>query len=377
MDSLIGAKSLLIVAGDTSGDLHGARLIQELKSLRPDLYVAALGGKHMSVVADRFLFDLVALGAAGFAEPILRFFVWSRLLNVVRRYLDEKKPDGVITIDFYGFNHQVLGLAKHRKIPTFYYISPQVWASRPGRIQHLAKLVEHMIVIFPFEKDIYHGAGIPCTYVGHPLLDILPQPQPATNDQRPIPFKIGILPGSRPQEIHRHMPLFLEAYRKIQKELPSVQAYVFAAPQISDDFLKPYLRNGWKSISIVRESNYQLRSELDFALTSSGTATLENALLGIPMTVAYKLPWFTYWVARSIIRVPYIAMANILAGHRLVPELIQSDAVPEKVVEESLRQIKDVQGLANLRRNLLELRRVLGDPGASQRAAQLILEKLK
>ncbi|MBI4056584.1 MAG: lipid-A-disaccharide synthase [Elusimicrobia bacterium] len=372
-------KNILIVAGDTSGDLHGAHLIQELKRLSPELHIAAMGGKHMERESDRFLFDLVALGAAGFSEPIKRFFVWSRLLNLARRYLDDKKPSGLVTIDFYGFNHQVLGLARHRKIPTFYYISPQVWASRPGRVQHLAKLLEHMIVIFPFEADIYRQAGIPCTFVGHPLLDILPEPRPSPSliPHPSSPLKIGILPGSRPQEVNRHMPLFLETFKKIQKEIPSAQAEIFAAPQISDESLKPYLKNGWGHLTVVRESNYQKRADLDFALTSSGTATLENALLGIPMTVAYKMPWFTYWIAKSIIRVPHIAMANILAGHRLVPELIQSEAVPERVLEESLHQLKDRNNLANLRKNLLGLRKSLGAPGASRRAAEVILAGLK
>ena len=167
---------ILFIAGDPSGDLHGSRLISALKKKDPGLKAAAVGGEHMREVADLFLFDLASLGISGFWEPIRKGLLWYKLLKQIRRFLEEEKPKAFIAIDFYGFNHQVLGLAKHRGIPSFYYISPQVWASRPERIQRLARLIRHMLVIFPFEVEIYEGAGIPCSFVGHPLLDLLPNP---------------------------------------------------------------------------------------------------------------------------------------------------------------------------------------------------------
>lgn len=366
-------KNILLIAGDPSGDLHGAGLIRELKAQRPDVRIACLGGARMQAEADEFIFDLASRGLSGFIDPFTKILLIKRLLNLVRRYLDFQKPAAIVPIDFYGFNHQVLGLAKHRGIPAFYYISPQVWASRPGRIQKLKRLVERMLLIFPFELPLYRDAGVPCTFVGHPLLDLIPEPvEKGFVNAAP---RIGLLPGSRPTELERHLPLFLEALRRIRRRLPKTEAQLFASRNISDQFLRARLSNGMP-VQIVRESDYRERSRLDLALTSSGTATLENALLGLPMVVVYKLNWPSYWIAKSIVKIPHISMANILAGKELVPELIQSKATPERLAAEALSLLEDPPRLADVRTQLLALREKLGGPGAAKRAASIILESV-
>jgi lipid-A-disaccharide synthase len=363
-------KNILLIAGDPSGDLHGAGLIRELKALRPDVRVACLGGARMQAEADEFIFDLASRGLSGFIDPILKIFLIRRLLSVVRHYLDTRRPAAFVPIDFYGFNHQVLGQAKHRGVPAFYYVSPQVWASRAGRIHKLKRLVERMLLIFPFEVPLYHKAGVPCSFVGHPLLDIIPEPE-EKNSTNSAP-RIGLLPGSRVSELDRHLPVMLDALRRIRRRLPKVEAQLFASKNISDEFLKKRLKDA--AVQIVRESDYRERSRLDFAMTSSGTATLENSLLGVPMVVMYKMNWPTYWIAKSIVKIPHISMANILAGKELVPELIQSEATGERAAAESLSFLEDPAKLADVRSQLLSLREKLGGPGAAKRAAAIILE---
>jgi len=369
----------LVCAGDPSGDIYGERLIRALKSKQPGLRIDAVGGALMRRACDEtgssFLFDLAGLGITGFIEPLRQvprlISLHSRLATLMRL----ERPDAAVCIDFYGFHRHVLASAKGARVPAFYYISPQVWASRPGRIQTLKRLVDRMLVIFPFEEKLYREAGVPVTWVGHPLLDLLPEPSAKAGRHGP---RIGLLPGSRRSEIARHLPTLLEAARLIRREQPEAEFLLFAAPQTPD---RPYLealerarrRKPELAVRLVRDEGYLERSKLDFALTSSGTATVENALLGVPMVVLYRLSWPTYALARALIRVRHIAMANLLAGRELVPELIQHEATPRRIARKALDMLADPQRLAALRKDLLSLRGILGGPGASERAAALLL----
>ncbi|MFH1620184.1 MAG: lipid-A-disaccharide synthase [bacterium] len=373
-------KNILVVAGDSSGDLAAADLIKALKDKAPDIYVAALGGTRMQKVSDRFIYNIVAVGAAGFSEPVKHFFLWAKLIRLVRRFLEERHPACVIAVDFYGFNHQVLGLAAHRKIPAYYYISPQVWATRPGRVGSIARLVRHMMTILPFEEPIYKKTGVPCTFVGHPLLDILPEPvEPANRNGTGYVWKIGLLPGSRPDEISRHLPLFLNAFAGIKKIFPGAAAHVFAVPELSDQRIKVLAERAGaglpaEAVTVVRENDYSMRSKMDFSFTSSGTATLENGLLGVPMVVAYKMPRLTHFIARKIIMVPWISLVNILSGREIVKEFVQESATPEALSGKALSLMMEPGRLESMRTELLSLRKLLGKPGVAIRAAGIILE---
>lgn len=361
---------VLIVAGDPSGDAHAADLARELK--RAGVRVAAVGGVRLKGEADEFLEDLASRGLTGFVEPVAKIGFLFKLLGRLKARLAEGKTAAVVCVDYYGFNRRVLGAAQACGVPAFYYVSPQVWASRPGRVRALKRLVKQMLVIFPFEERLYREAGVPVRFVGHPLLDRVPAPDERGRPGRPL--RVGILPGSRATELRRHLPLMLEAFERLKRHFPEARAFVFAADDLPDGAYAAAA--GRADVEIVRDAAYRRRSLLDLAFCSSGTATLENALLGLPMVVVYRLSWPTYLIARALISVPYISMANILAGRRLVPELIQHHATPAKVAAAALELLEDPRRYRALRRDLIEIRRSLGTPGAAARAAAAILEGL-
>jgi lipid-A-disaccharide synthase len=373
-------KNILVVAGDPSGDLHAANLIKALRAKDPEISVTAIGGVRMQEVSTHFIYNLVSVGAVGFAEPFKNFFLWLKLIKLVRRYMDEKRPACVIAVDFYGFNHQVLGLAAHRNIPAFYYISPQVWASRAGRAAKIAKLTREIFVIFPFEEALYKKVKGNATFVGHPLLDIMPAPEEKAEPPANGAWNIGILPGSRKSEISRHLPLFIKAFYRIKEEHPHARGYLFAVPEFPDEKIVPALESVekyWsKDIEIVREKDYKQRARIDFAFTCSGTATLENALLGVPMAVAYRMSKFTYEVAKRVVKTPYISLVNILLKKPAVKELIQEKATVDNLAQEAFALINNPARMRAARKELTGLRDMLGSHGAAERAAQKILTYL-
>lgn len=361
---------LLVIAGDPSGDLHAANLIKALKRRDDHAVVAAVGGPLCREAADEFIEDLASRGVTGFWEPALKIGFLLRLAGRLRRFLNERRPDAVICVDYYGFNRRVLSMARSAGVPAYYYVSPQVWASRKSRVSVLKRLVRKMLVIFPFEEKLYRDAGVPVEFVGHPLLDLLPEMKAPEPDPRAP--RIGLLPGSRSSELNRHLRLFYDAFEALRRERPGARGFVFASANQPD---KAYgaLPEG---AQLVREGDYAVRRTLDLAICSSGTATLENALLGVPMVVVYKLSWPTYAIARAIVKVKHIAMANLLAGREVVPELIQRDATAARIVLEAARFLDDAATAARTRAELRRVRSLLGAPGAAGRAAAAILADL-
>jgi lipid-A-disaccharide synthase len=357
----------LVVAGDPSSDLHAANLITALKRLDPSARVAAVGGPLCREASDEFIEDLASRGVTGFWEPALKIPFLLRLRSRLRDFLRDERPAALICVDYYGFNRRVLPLAKDLGVPAFYFVSPQVWASRPGRVQVLKRFVRKMLVIFPFEEKLYRAAGVPVEFVGHPLLDLIGAP-PQTKALG-APPRVGLLPGSRTSELKRHIPVFYEAFRILSASRPGLRGLLFASANQSDAAYGVLPRG----VELVREHDYSRRATLDLALCSSGTATLENALLGVPMVVVYKLSWPTYAIARALIKVRHIAMANLLAGRTVVPELIQRDATPERAALEAAKFLDDAALTSSTRDALLEVRRSLGTPGAAGRAAAAVL----
>lgn len=363
----MGAALILIVAGDPSGDLHASGLIRALKRQAPAVRIAAVGGALCQAEADEFLEDLASRGVTGFWEPLLKIGFLFALARRMRSFLRERRPAALVCVDYYGFNRGMLSLAKSAGIPAFYFISPQVWASRPGRIRVLKGLVRKMLVLFPFEERLYREANVPVDCVGHPLLDLIPEPGPRAHS--PHTRIVGLLPGSRSSELERHLPTFYESFQLLQRTYPNLRGALFAAAS-QPDSAYGRLPNG---VELVREHDYRRRASLDVAICSSGTATLENALLGVPMVVVYKLSWPTYLIARALVTVRHISMANLLAGRDLVPELIQGDATPKRAAAEAARFLDDADLWARTREELLAVRRSLGEPGCADRAARAIL----
>ena len=372
------AKNILIVAGDISGDLHASSLMRELKKADPEVCLTAIGGKLMKEQADTFLFDLASQGASGFVEPLKKMPLWMNLMKQIRQYMETQNPTAVIVVDFYGFNHQVLNMASHRGIPAYYYVTPQVWASRQYRAKKLAALTKKMYVIYPFEPVFHKKFGGNAVFLGNPLLDIMPKPQekvfPAQEDAKYYNWKLGILPGSRHGEISRLTPVFYQAFKQVLKEFPNTQAYLFALPDANEPYLLSLLgETPHPNFHIIKDVDYKMRSQMDFLLACSGTATLENALLGVPMVVAYKLSWATFHIAKAVIKVKYISLVNLLADKPLVKELIQQDANPKALAAETMAMFQNPIKLTAMRDELLALRASLGKKGVAARAAKDIL----
>ncbi|MBI2118173.1 MAG: lipid-A-disaccharide synthase [Elusimicrobia bacterium] len=366
---------ILISTGDYSADLHGQFLIQELQKCDPALFVMALGGIKLKSVSNLFLKDLVELDVSGFSQPLKQFFNLKNILQkIVFPQIDKNKIDAVILIDYYGFNIHVAEKATKENIPVFYFVSPQVWASRKWRIQKLKKNVTKMLVIFPFEEELYKKNNVPVEFVGHPLIELLPQNLETLKTDGKI--RLGLLPGSREREIVRHIPLLIEAYKKLKSKIPQIEGTLFEVDSIPNQIYETLIqkagKEGLQDLKRVRETDYKIRSSLTLALTASGTATLENALLGIPMVVLYQTSILTYWIAKKIIQVPFISMPNILMKKMVVPELIQNCANPEAIVQAAENLLANPKILAATRKELIQLRLSLGPPGAYKRAAQII-----
>lgn len=374
MEQIAEVKRIFFSAGDVSGDIHAANLMKEFKKLAPQIRLDAIGGQRMKALSNNFLCDIVAKGASGFVEPFKKIFTWIDLLSMIGEYFDREKPSCVVLTDFFGFNSRIMAAAYKRKIPVYYYVCPQVWASRRYRAKKIVKMTKKMFVIFPFEKKIYTSLGGDAMFLGNPLLDTVPEPKEKQfKEDKSAEFKIGMMPGSRPQEIEKHTKLFWQAFLEIKKILPNAKAYLFAVPEVSDETLFSHIGGKNEDFNIVREQDYKIRSTMDFVITCSGTATLENALLGLPMVVVYKLSWITYYIARMIIQVPYISLVNILRHQSVVKELIQKDANAGEIAKETCSVLGSSKRFNTMRKNMLAIREMLGMPGVAQRVAEVIL----
>ena len=327
------------------------------------------GGKYLQQKANAFLYPLVGIGGFGFWEPLTKLPQLWKAWTVVKTLIQKDRPDIVIPIDYYGFNIHVAKRARAAGIPVAYYISPQVWASRPARVAKLASAVTQMLVIFPFETEIYRKAHVPVSFVGHPLIERLPAP-----DKESALPTVGLLPGSRRGTAARHMPLLIQAAKLLHQEFPDARCILFRPDEIEEAFYLPYLtQTPW--IELTTDASYDARKHLWVAIGVSGTAALENMLLGIPMVIMYNLSQLTYLIAKQLIRVPYIGIPNILAGKPVVPELIQDEATPLGIALTAKSFLNDRARRDACRQDLLSLRSTLQE-GGSQRAADEILRMM-
>ena len=370
-------KRILVVAGDISGDVHAANLITALKILAPEIKIDTIGGLRMKALSDNYLYDLITKGAAGFDAVIKKLPTWLNLYKLVKNYLKETKPAAVITVDFYGFNHQILKLAKAENIPAYYYVCPQVWASRRYRAKEVVRLTRKQFVIFPFEADIYKEYGGNPVFFGNPLLDTVPEPLEISYKKgKDAAWNFGLMVGSRPAEIEKHSKIFFDVFKEIKKVYKNAKCFMFAVPEVTDEKLYQLTGASKEEMQIVREKDFKIRRNMDFVLTCSGTATLENALLGLPMSVVYKTSFITYAIVRMIIKVRFISLVNILSNKEVVREFIQGDVSPQTISKEILGILGDENKYLNMRKTMLELRNKLGAPPVAKQSAQVILEDL-
>jgi lipid-A-disaccharide synthase len=392
-------KKIFIVAGDPSGDLHGANLVSALKEISSQIEIYGLGGERMERAGVKLLDKLTELAIVGFSEAILNIRALRQIYRKTKEFLRKERPDIIVLIDYPGFNLRLAGLAKKLKIPLIYYIGPQIWAWRRQRIKDIAKLVNKMLVIFPFEEEIYRKAGVDVSFVGHPLLDTI---QPTKSKEEvcrkygldPDSPIIGLMPGSRKQEIERLLSIMLEASRRIA-ENRKVQFVLPLAGNIPMGYIKERMAEFEKDrlnrtklsknqkeeklpfpILVVRDEDYNIRRTMTLALVASGSATLENACLGIPMVIIYKVSFFSYLLARLLIKIPIIGLANIVAGKMVVPEFIQRKARAEEIAKVACHWLSNPGLMNEIREELKRVREKLGTPGASKRVAKIILEEV-
>jgi len=372
-----GQACVMIVAGEASGDQHGAKLVAEMRRSNPNIFFCGIGGKALASVGVRILVDTAVLTVVGITEVIAKLPVVYRSLAVAKKLLQSLKPDLLILIDFPDFNLRVASTARKLGIPVLYYISPQIWAWRRGRVKKIGKLVSHMAVILPFEADFYSVHGIPVTFVGHPLLDrtCVNEKEGDTAEDSAEHTLIGLLPGSREVEINRLLPVMLDAAERMLKKNPKLKFTVSVAPTVARKLLEAMLggRSTNGAISFSEEPVERLFARCRLIVAASGTVTLQAAIAGTPMVIIYKVSPISYWLGRALIRVDHIGLINLIAGRRLVPELIQDQATAANIADQVFSLLADTERLAQLKKDLLTAGQLLGGPGASRRVAQIAL----
>ena len=368
--------SLLLSAGEASGDMYAARLAAALKQ-RADLEIFGMGGPQMRAAGVEIVTDYAEVSVVGITEILSHLPSLMRAMRHLVAEAARRKPALAILTDFPGFHLRLARKLKRRGIRNIYYICPQFWAWRPWRVRVVRRRFSQALCIFPFEEKFYGDAGVPVKFIGHPLVGAVHASldRPAFfREQSLDPQKklITILPGSRAAELRQHLPVLREACLRIHRESPA-QFVLAAAPAANLAFL----REAWPPqlpLKIVLGQTYNALAAADAAIVSSGTATIEAALLDVPMVVVYRVTPLTALLAKPLVRTPFFSMVNLIAGKRVVPELIQSDFTPDRVAAEILRLLNDQSARETLRRDLAEVRRRLGPPGAVERAADAILQ---
>ncbi|MCM8789812.1 MAG: lipid-A-disaccharide synthase [Candidatus Omnitrophica bacterium] len=375
-------KHIFISCGEPSGDLFAANLITAIKSIIPDIKFSGLGGNLVRQVGGVTFYDIKELSVIGFFDSLKRLPVFLRLRKLILKKIGEEKPDAIIFVDFSGFNLR-LAKAINKKIPTIYYVSPQVWASRQGRVKIIKKYIDKMLVFFKFEEEFYRKFSIPAEFIGHPLLDIV---KPSM--EKPeffAKFKLSeskttitLLPGSRHKEIENILPVMLSSSLILLKELKDVQVIIAKSTHVDLDAYNRLLKNTVDlDIKIIEGQTYDCLNAADFCLVASGTATLETAIMQKPFLIVYKMSPLNYHLYKPQVKIPYIGMFNIVANKKIIPEFIQDEATGRNIADEAIKILTSPQRLQDMKDSLKLIKPLLGESGASLRAAQIIVDFLQ
>ena len=373
-------KEIMLVVGEASGDMHGASLVDALLKRDPNLTFFGVAGDQLQRTRFETVFTVAKLTGMGLLELAGNVKNIVAAYRLLRRTLRTRRPSLLILIDFPEFNLRLARLAKNLGVPVLYYVSPQVWAWRRGRIRQIARVVDKMAVVFPFEVEFYQRHQVPVEFVGHPLLDVVRVSQERDAALREIGLRkekpvIALLPGSRRKEIAYHLPVMVDAAAKL-KRLEQAQFFCVRANTLDRAELQKELDRAGFLIPIVDAGRYNAVNAADLVWAASGTATLETALLEKPMIVVYRVSWLTYWLARLLVDIKYIGIANIIAGKAIVPELVQSELSPDRLVHESQAILNDHDLRRRMIANLGKLREQLGSPGAANRVAELAVSMM-
>jgi lipid-A-disaccharide synthase len=369
-------KKILMVAGETSGDLHGAHLMEAIQKIDPGVEFFGLGGEALARQGMRLLYHHRTLSVVGITEVLVKLKTILQVLRGLKRALPLEKPDLAILIDFPDFNLRLARSVYRQGIPILYYISPQVWAWRARRVKVMARRVRKMIVFFPFEVPLYRAEGVDVEWVGHPLVETV---KPSLSREEafaqfgldPLRPVVALLPGSRESEVKRLLPTFIDAAHILLGRIPDLQFVIPLASGLPGEILAPWLAQTSIPLRVIEGKTYDVMNISDLLITASGTATLEGGILGKPMVIAYKVSPFSYLIGRLLIHVDHIGMVNLVAGKGIAPELIQKDANPERIAGEAFSILQDPGIRHQMSESMKEIRQKLWKPGAVQRAAEI------
>ncbi|MBI5182408.1 MAG: lipid-A-disaccharide synthase [Nitrospirae bacterium] len=371
----------MIVAGEASGDVHAANLAKELFRLKPDLKIFGLGSERMREAGVETIYDIRDTSVVGITELLPKLDAIWRVYRGLSSIIKKEPPDLLALIDFPDFNLMLAKVAKKAGVPIVYYISPQVWAWRSGRVNKIARLVKKILVILPFEEEIYKKAGVECEFVGHPLLDeVIPQYTKKEAIKRfglrlnkPI---FGLLPGSRKNEINSLLGPIMGSAELIRNKIPDAQFILPVAPGININEIKDAVDRMGLLVSIIEGNAVDAINISDMIIVASGTTTLQAAILGVPMVIIYKISLISYLIGKLLIKVKDIGLVNIVAGKRIVPELLQKDVNPERISSAFWNIYNNPEDYKKIKEKLKKVRSKLGKPGASKKAALAILKML-
>jgi lipid-A-disaccharide synthase len=365
----------MIVAGEASGDMHGAKLAEALLAGPAPPALIGVGGERMRAAGVQVAVDAHRLAVVGITEVLAKL---PRILDGMRtakRLITDRRPDLLILIDFPDFNLHLAAFAKKHAVPVLYYISPQIWAWRQGRVRRIRRIVDHMAVILPFEEAFYRRHGVPVTFVGHPLMDRYGPPPESAPRAAGDRTTIGLLPGSRDSEIEKLLPLMLAAAVLVGRQRPA-RFLLSQAASVTPALIDRLKASSEADVVLHRGPTGELLQQADLVVTKSGTSTLEAALHATPMVIVYKVSPLSYHLGKALIRVPHIGLVNLIAGRRVATELIQHEASPEAVAEAVLSLLDDPERMAGMRAALRDVARRLGAPGASRQVAAIARDLL-
>jgi lipid-A-disaccharide synthase len=374
--------TILFSAGESSGDQHAANMFLELKKHQPDIKGIGMGGAKMAQAGIDIRYDSAHIAVIGVVEVIKHYGEIRKALKLMQHIVSTERPDLLVCVDYKEFNLKLARFARQCGIKVLFYVSPQVWAWRPGRVKTYGKAIDMMAVIFPFETAYYDAENVPVRYVGHPSVDKVHPLYSKTEDMAHFGFDekkpvVGLLPGSRANEIKRMLPVMLGAAEKLQTYFPDIQFLLPQADSISDELLDRYLCLSSLKITVIKNQPYDVIQCCDVVMTTSGTATLEIALLTVPMVIAYKLSIVTYWLGRWLVNTSFIGLPNIVLGKAIVKELIQHEASSDNLAAEVKHILTDKSYAEEMRANLIQVKEQLGQGGGSKNMADLALEMLK
>jgi lipid-A-disaccharide synthase len=378
--SNMNRRHILIVAGEASGDLHGAALVREIKKLDPTVSVQGIGGKRLAEAGVDILVPSSELAVVGLTEVFSKLSKIYQARRDMRRLLKLTRPDLLILIDFPDFNISLARTAKHFNVPVLYYVSPQLWAWRSGRAKKLAARIDKMAVILPFEKEFYRktGVDIDVEYVGHPLMDAIPSGLDGTTISWELGLVkggpvIGLLPGSRTAEIKNILPSMLGAAEILSEHNNNLQFILPLASTITKGLIDSFIDRTSLKIIVSQKDIYSILGVCDLALVASGTATLETALMGVPMVVAYRVSPLSFRIGKMVVKTPHVSLVNLIAGGEIVPELLQDDVTPQKLAERASAILENDAYRREMIVNLKKVKESIGGRGASEKTARIAM----